>query len=1021
MKKSLFLLLLIGLISCHRSNFSDERAQAEPTEEDISANYNAWGTNGAQGEEPETYRLETLDANGAVAIADSAVVKKKPAKTWKRSEKTANMATLFIGDEEQIPLKGSQIAVQVDGFRARVLIDCFFENDQNRQLEGTFKMKLPQGASPYYFAFGETVYVDKDKKEKELPFVKAENAVFTEETIEEMRSGYWSEPKVARVVAKEKAAFAYGNTVRKSIDPALAEWAGADVYNCRVFPLMPKKLHRIVIGYDVNLTQVDEDWVYQLDIPEQENPLIVDVQVAQIKNVLSVINPVQDVQMIQGKQAFRLTNPSEKKITIRYKEAKNIVLKSPLQEGKAPYFAAAISPQLPAAQQGNISDAAILALDVSLSSNPDKFNVWLKMAEAILTNNRSTIKRFNACMFNIESFWWEEGWVENTPAKVARFLAYANGLALEGASDLSHALASISQATWAQGPKNIFLLSDGADTWGESDSYAIANHISSGDRLFAYNSGMSGTNIQKLTQLTRSTGGALFAVTSETQVAEASTAFTTRPWKIEQISIPGTQDILIAGRPGYLFAGQNLMIAGRGSLPNTAKVKLSLSQEGVKKEIVIPLQAILESELTSRIYGQIATETLEEFDYATEKKSIAYARHFAVPGKTCSLLMLETEEDYQEYNITSTEDAYVVNSTQVSQIVADVLQEMKAMLASAKSQFTQWLNKVSRMNGAAFEIPVSMEMLVENTPEAAFRVEQMSLSSGSIAQKNLSSDFLEELKKPELDYDLINEEAEKRMQKRSSHDGLKALSSLIERNPGNTVLARDVAFTALDWGLDAQAYFLFKRVLSARPYEPQTYLAIAKTLSQIGKKELALLYYEIALQGSWQPRFGEFKRIATLDYIHFLSHVKDQNSFRHADYAQSRFQTLQGEMKETTADLMLVISWNTDNTDVDLHVIEPTGEECYYQHRETKIGGYLTQDVTQGYGPEMYILPDAKSGNYNVKVKYFSSDRNRATTRTKVYATIYQNWGKENESVKTQVVSLADKKEMHDIVTIEVD
>jgi tetratricopeptide (TPR) repeat protein len=259
------------------------------------------------------------------------------------------------------------------------------------------------------------------------------------------------------------------------------------------------------------------------------------------------------------------------------------------------------------------------------------------------------------------------------------------------------------------------------------------------------------------------------------------------------------------------------------------------------------------------------------------------------------------------------------------------------------------------------------------------------------------------------------------MQKRSSHDGLKALSSLIERNPGNTVLARDVAFTALDWGLDAQAYFLFKRVLSARPYEPQTYLAIAKTLSQIGKKELALLYYEIALQGSWQPRFGEFKRIATLDYIHFLSHVKDQNSFRHADYAQSRFQTLQGEMKETTADLMLVISWNTDNTDVDLHVIEPTGEECYYQHRETKIGGYLTQDVTQGYGPEMYILPDAKSGNYNVKVKYFSSDRNRATTRTKVYATIYQNWGKENESVKTQVVSLADKKEMHDIVTIEVD
>ncbi len=53
-----------------------------------------------------------------------------------------------------------------------------------------------------------------------------------------------------------------------------------------------------------------------------------------------------------------------------------------------------------------------------------------------------------------------------------------------------------------------------------------------------------------------------------------------------------------------------------------------------------------------------------------------------------------------------------------------------------------------------------------------------------------------------------------------------------------------------------------------------------------------------------------------------------------------------------------MITWNTDTTDVDLHVIEPSGEECFYRHRNTRrSGGRLTQDVTQGYGPEMYVLP----------------------------------------------------------------
>lgn len=36
--------------------------------------------------------------------------------------------------------------------------------------------------------------------------------------------------------------------------------------------------------------------------------------------------------------------------------------------------------------------------------------------------------------------------------------------------------------------------------------------------------------------------------------------------------------------------------------------------------------------------------------------------------------------------------------------------------------------------------------------------------------------------------------------------------------------------------------------------------------------------------------------------------------------------------------LWISISWLTDANDVDLHVIDPDGEECYYGHTSTRLG-----------------------------------------------------------------------------------
>lgn len=71
-------------------------------------------------------------------------------------------------------------------------------------------------------------------------------------------------------------------------------------------------------------------------------------------------------------------------------------------------------------------------------------------------------------------------------------------------------------------------------------------------------------------------------------------------------------------------------------------------------------------------------------------------------------------------------------------------------------------------------------------------------------------------------------------------------------------------------------------------------------------------------------------------------------------------------------DVRVVLSWDTDQTDVDLHVAEPDGQEAWYGHRETPSGGNLDIDVVDGFGPEIYTQSSAQPGQYVVWVSYFS-------------------------------------------------
>ena len=109
--------------------------------------------------------------------------------------------------------------------------------------------------------------------------------------------------------------------------------------------------------------------------------------------------------------------------------------------------------------------------------------------------------------------------------------------------------------------------------------------------------------------------------------------------------------------------------------------------------------------------------------------------------------------------------------------------------------------------------------------------------------------------------------------------------------------------------------------------------------------------------------------------------------------------------------LRIVMSWDVDETDIDIHVLEPNGEEAYYGHRRTSEGGFVSEDVTTGYGPEEYLKKDLERGVYKICSNYFASHQTSLTGAATITVCVYTDWGTKDEKFQIITFRLDKPKE----------
>lgn len=239
--------------------------------------------------------------------------------------------------------------------------------------------------------------------------------------------------------------------------------------------------------------------------------------------------------------------------------------------------------------------------------------------------------------------------------------------------------------------------------------------------------------------------------------------------------------------------------------------------------------------------------------------------------------------------------------------------------------------------------------------------------------------------------------------------GLRILSNLAEMKLENAALLRVYAWRLQEAGELDRSIELLERVRALRPDEPQSHrdLALAlilryeKTADFADAERAGKLLYEV-ITGQW-ARFEQIELQACIELNRLIVRVPEKKRVAF-DYVDERLR------KNLDVDLRVVLSWDADNTDIDLHVGEPSGEVAYYSHNRTLIGGYVSRDFTQGYGPEDYFVRKALPGAYEIKCKYYGSSQQTLIGPATVTATVFTNYGRPDE--KRQVITLRlDKPE----------
>ena len=245
--------------------------------------------------------------------------------------------------------------------------------------------------------------------------------------------------------------------------------------------------------------------------------------------------------------------------------------------------------------------------------------------------------------------------------------------------------------------------------------------------------------------------------------------------------------------------------------------------------------------------------------------------------------------------------------------------------------------------------------------------------------------------------------------KGDTEQAILVVSNLAELSLEDAQLLRVLAYKLSAYKAYPEAVSISRKVVAIREEEPQSYRDLGLALAQAGEYQQAIETLYKVVENPWDQRFREVQLIA----MNEINNIVNTQKGLRTSFIDKRL------LKKEPVDIRVVLTWDTDNSDMDLWVTDPEEERCFYGHRQTYLGGIISQDVTGGYGPEEFMLKKAPKGNYKIEVNYYGNRSQKQLLPVSLRITFFTHYGTPQEKKQETTVRLSNQREVIEVGSFE--
>jgi Ca-activated chloride channel homolog len=942
------------------------------------------------------------------------------------------------GKSEPIELTRVAAEVRILGALAETRMTMTFRNPHSRALEGELYFPLPEGS-----------------------------------TI----SGYALDIRGAMVdgvaVTKEKARQTFEKEVRKGIDPGIVEWTRGNNFKARIFPLPAKGTRTVMVSYLSETVDTPEGALYQLPLNFREKVGEFSLKVELVRASAApklAAHDLSNFSFSRWNEGFRaettlrdavLTKPLS--ITLPNVEHLPVVLERDAK-GVVRFV---VSERVQAPEMGRTAAPERLSILWDASGSRGTMDHTLELTflrryfETVLETRPATPATLTVFRDRAEPP------VELTIS--AETVDEVIGMLFQISYDGGTSLAAVTPEKDTPKPDLILLFSDGLSTFGPSDPGTLAAPV------YAINSS-SVADAAFLGALARRTGGRSYNL-NRTSI-EAAVAGIGRP-AFSFLSATTSGSTVAETYPSMPepVNGRFLLTGVLKGEKAEITLHFGVNQPSSEKTLTLKASEAVEGDTLRRFWAQKKLADLLVDKKRNEREITELGRRHGLVTPFTSLIVLESLEQYIEHEILppatlpELREKYIAFVETRRQKTAELEQsKLERMVTLWRQRVEWWETEFTYPENFRYRAEAEKKLETSDampgndagsgapspssprppggavaTPRGAGgglrRGDSESLdkdgkedeaaSAPAIALKGWDpkTPYLKALKAAPAEKRYATYLAEKKtfgnspafyldcadffLRETEEQLGIRILSNIAEMELENASLLRILGHRLAQLGRLDLAVLVFEEALKLRPEEPQSHRDLGLVLAKRGsvadlERAIDLLYHVVL--NKWD-RFEEIELLTLMELNQVIPKAR---------VAGVKDIPVDGRLvKPLDLDVRIVMTWDADLTDMDLHVIEASREEAYYGHNRTTIGGLVSRDFTQGYGPEEYLLRKAMHGRYIIKTKFYGSSAAKLIGAVTLHVDVYTNYGRHNQAVKSMTLRLTGEKEMFTVGEIE--